>query len=41
MAGDAGDDEVILRAHTPLTLEFAQIGFGECRGRLIVGSSAR
>jgi fumarylacetoacetase len=35
------DDEVILRAHTPLTSEFAQIGFGECRGRVIVGSSAR
>jgi fumarylacetoacetase len=28
-------DEVILRAHTPSVGEFAQIGFGECRGRII------
>jgi len=27
-------DEIILRAHTPRAREFAQIGFGECRGRI-------
>jgi len=27
-------DEIILRAHTPLVQEFAQIGFGECRGKI-------
>ena len=27
-------DEIILRAHTPRVGEFAQIGFGECRGRI-------
>jgi fumarylacetoacetase len=27
-------DEVILHAHTPRAREFAQIGFGECRGRI-------
>jgi fumarylacetoacetase len=27
-------DEVILRAHSPSVGEFAQIGFGECRGRI-------
>ena len=35
------DDELILRAHTPPTREFAQIGFGECRGRVIAVSSDR
>jgi len=29
-----GGDEVILRAHTPHVREFAQIGFGECRGKI-------
>jgi fumarylacetoacetase len=32
-------DELILRAHTPPTREFVQIGFGECCGKVIVGSS--
>jgi len=27
-------DEIILRAHTPSVGEFAQIGFGECRGSI-------
>jgi fumarylacetoacetase len=27
-------DEIILRAHTPRIGEFAQIGFGECRGKI-------
>jgi fumarylacetoacetase len=27
-------DEIILRAHTPRAREFAQIGFGERRGRI-------
>ena len=27
-------DEIILRAYTPRVQEFAQIGFGECRGRI-------
>ena len=34
-------DEITLRAHTPPTPKFAQIGFGECRGRVIAGSSDR
>jgi len=38
-SGDEGrfledGDEIILRAHTPRVQEFAQIGFGECRGRI-------
>ncbi len=32
-------DELILRAHTPPTREFVQIGFGECCGKVIAGSS--
>jgi fumarylacetoacetase len=32
------DDELILRAHTPPTREFVQIGFGECCGKVIAGS---
>ncbi|MBV9530353.1 MAG: fumarylacetoacetase [Bradyrhizobium sp.] len=28
-------DEIILRAHTPRVQEFAQIGFGECRGKVV------
>jgi fumarylacetoacetase len=27
-------DEIILRARTPATQKFAQIGFGECSGRI-------
>jgi fumarylacetoacetase len=34
-------DEVILRAHTPPSQNFVQIGFGECRGQVIAGSIAR
>jgi fumarylacetoacetase len=34
-------DEVILRAHTPPSPNFVQIGFGECRGQVITGSIAQ
>jgi fumarylacetoacetase len=34
-------DELILTARTPPSQKFAQIGFGECRGRVGVGPAAR
>ena len=34
-------DELILSARTPPSQKFAQIGFGECRGRVCVSPAAQ